>query len=173
MDKRYPVGTFSEALAAATEYEADVREIAGFPERVKTAVGGLSAKQLTQRYRPGSWTITQVVHHCADSHATALLRVKRALTQDAPTVRGYDEAATARLADYGLPLTPTLAWLEGLHAHFAALLAAATADQRQRTYFHAEQHRAFTLAEAARVYAWHGRHHLAHVKLATLEPAGG
>lgn len=172
MDKRYPVGTFPEALATPTDYDADVREIGSFPERVKTAVGGLSAKQLSRRYRPGSWTIQQVVHHCADSHATALLRVKRALTEEGPTVQGYDEAATATLPDYGLPLAPTLQHLDGLHVHFAALLAALTPEQRLRTYFHAEQQRAFTVAEAARVYAWHGRHHLAHVKLATLEPVG-
>lgn len=173
MDKRYPVGTFAEALATPTGYDADVREIGSFPERVKTAVGGLSAKQLTQRYRAGSWTIQQVVHHCADSHATALLRVKRALTEDNPAVQGYDQAATAQLPDYGLPLAPTLRLLHGLHDHFAALLAAVSPEQRLRTYFHAGENRAFTVAEAARVYAWHGRHHLAHVKLATLEPSVG
>ena len=171
MDKQYPVGTFAEALAAATDYDEDVREIAGFPERVKTAVGGLSAKQLSQQYRPGSWDITQLVHHCADSHATALLRIKRALTEDTPTVQGYDQAATATLPDYGLPLAPTLELLTGLHAHFAALLAAASPEQRTRAYFHAGEQRAFTVTEAVRLYAWHGRHHLAHVKLATFEPA--
>ena len=171
MDKQYPVGTFAEALNAATDFDEDVREIAGFPERVKTAVGGLSAKQLAQQYRPSSWDITQLVHHCADSHATALLRVKRALTEDAPTVQGYDQTATATLPDYGLPLAPTLELLTGLHAHFAGLLAALPTEQRARTYFHAGEQRAFTMTEAARLYAWHGRHHLAHIKLATFEPA--
>ena len=171
MDKRYPVGTFAEALATPTDYDADVREIASFLERVKTAVGGLSAKQLRQRYRPGSWDISQVVHHCADSHATALLRVKRALTEDTPTIQGYDQDATAQLPDYGLPLAPSLALLEGLHARFAALLSAISPEQRRRAYFHAGEGRAFSVAEAARVYAWHGRHHLAHIKLASMEPA--
>ena len=172
MDLRYPVGTFAEALATATAYEEDVREIARFPERVKTAAGGLSPKQLTQRYRPGSWDIRRVVHHCADSHLVALGRVRRALTQDGPRVDGYDEAATAELPDYTLPLAPTLALLTGLHARFAALLAALTPEQRRRTYFHTGEGRAFTVAEAARVYAWHGRHHLAHVELALTQPAG-
>ena len=171
MDLRYPLGTFAEALATETVYEADVRDIAGFPERVKTAVGGLSPKQLTQRYRPGSWDIRQLVHHCADSHLVAIGRVKRALTQDGPRVDGYDEAATAQLPDYTLPLAPTLDLLTGLHAHFAGLLAALTPGQRRRTYFHTGEARAFTVTEAARVYAWHGRHHLAHVKLALTQPA--
>ena len=171
MDLRYPVGTFAEALSAPSRYDEDVREIASFPERVATAVEGLTPKQLTQQYRPGSWDIRQVVHHCADSHLVALGRVKRALTQNEPRVDGYDEAATAELPDYTLPLAPTLALLSGLHAHFAGLLSALTVEQRRRTYFHTGEQRAFTVTEAARVYAWHGRHHLAHVKLALTQPA--
>ncbi len=171
MDRRYPTGTMAEALATPTDYIADVKEIGSFPERVKSVVTGLSPKQLTQQYRAGSWTIPTLVHHCADSHMTAILRVKRALTETEARVDGYDEAATATLPDYTLPLDATLPLLVGLHARFVGLLAGLSEEQRLRTYFHTGEQRTFTVAEAARVYAWHGRHHLAHMKLAAFEPA--
>lgn len=168
---RYPIGTVAEALAAPQAFETSRGEIAAFPQLLRARVEGLTPEQLTARYRPGSWTVRQLVHHCADSHAHALLRVKRALTQ-APRadVYGYDEAATAELPDYNLPLAPALAQLEGLHARFAALLAGLTAEQRHASYFHHGDQRDVTVAEAATTYAWHGRHHLAHIALALTNP---
>ena len=169
-DPHYPLGTLAAALAAPPRDFPDcVWTIARFPEEVRNAVEGLSPKQLRRRYRPGSWTVRQVVHHCADSHQHAMMRVKWALTAPAgvvPEVAGYDEAACAELPDYGLPLAPTLRLLDGLHAHFAALLDGLDERQRARTYFHTGHGRAFSVAQTAVMYDWHCRHHLAHVRIA-------
>lgn len=170
MDRRYPTGTMEAALAADTDYTADVKEIGSFPERVKSVLSGLSPKQLTQQYREGSWTIPTLVHHCADSHMHAYLRTKRALTEEQPAVAPYDEGPTAELPDYTLPLDATLLLLSGLHTRFVGLLAGLTAEQRARQYLHTGQNRLFSVTEVARLYAWHGRHHLAHMKLAAFEP---
>lgn len=169
-DLRYPLGTLAEALADPPhDYDHCVWTIARFPREVRNTVEGLSPKQLTRRYRPGSWTVRQVVHHCADSHQHALMRVKWALTAQAgavPKVVGYDERATAELADYRLDLEPTLCLLDGLHARFAAVLGALDEDGQASRYFHTGHGRAFTVAETAVMYDWHCRHHLAHVRVA-------
>ena len=167
---RFPVGTFAEALAATPDYEAAVREIADFPIRLRELVAHLADDDLARTYRPGGWTVRQLVHHCADSHAHALLRTKRALAKETAAVAGYAEAPTAELPDYDLPVAPALAMLDGLHARFAALLRGITVDQRRLTYRHLEHARDFSVAQTAQVYAWHGRHHLAHVRIALGEP---
>ena len=155
-----------DAVAAPPAYDDCVRHIAEFPERLRARVEGLSDEQLAAQYRPASWTVRQVVHHCADSHMHAITRAKRALTEDQPTIHGYEEHPTAYLPDYALPLAPTLALLDGLHVRFAALLGGLTPQQRARTYFHAGNGRDFSLADHAAMYSWHGRHHLAHVEIA-------
>ena len=170
-DPRYPLGTLAEALAAPPhDYEHCVWTIARFPREVRNLVEGLSPKQLRRQYRPGSWSVRQVVHHCADSHQHAMMRVKWALTAadggELPRVAGYDEAATAELADYELELEPTLDLLDGLHARFAHLLGSLDEEQQARSYFHLGHGRAFSVADTAVMYDWHCRHHLAHVRLA-------
>ena len=167
---RYPLGTLAEALADPPhDYDHCVWTIARFPREVRNAVEGLSPKQLGRRYRPGSWTVRQVVHHCADSHQHAMMRVKWALTAapgEIPKVSGYDEAACAELADYALDLEPTLCLLDGLHARFAAVLGALDEEAQARSYYHRGHGRPFSVAETAVMYDWHSRHHLAHVRLA-------
>jgi len=167
---RYPLGTLAEALAKPQSFEQSRSDIAAFPSLIRQRVQGLTPKQLRAQYRPDSWNIRQLVHHCADSHAHALLRIKRALVETPPvSIYGYDEAATATLADYTLPVEPSLLQLEGLHERLAALLAALTSAQREAGYFHHEQKRTFSVIDAATTYAWHGRHHLAHIDLALSE----
>lgn len=171
LDRQYPVGTLADALAGASDYQADVAEIAGFAERLIALLAGLSPKQLTQHYRPGSWTIPILVHHCADSHMHALLRSKKALTESVPEIGPYDEGLTATLADYTLPMEVSVQMLTGIHARFATLLASLSPAQQEREYLHLGHGRTFTVADIARTYAWHGRHHLEHIRLAAFDPA--
>ena len=163
---RYPIGTMQQALAQPIDYETARQEIAAFPSLLRERVEHLKPKELQRQYRENSWTIRQLVHHCADSHSHALLRIKRALTQPEAQIYGYNEGPTAELPDYNLPIESTLLQLDGLHARFAALLAGITAAQRQATYYHTGEQRTFTVEQAAQVYAWHGKHHLAHINLA-------
>ena len=169
MDPRYPIGTSEEALAKPLDYETARAEIAAFPQRLRERLRALTDQQLRAQYRPGSWNVRQLVHHCADSHMHALLRTKRALTEPEARIHGYLQAPTATLPDYTLPVEPSLLILDGVHAHFAALLAALTSEQCDRGYFHAENQRAYRIPEIAALYAWHGRHHLAHIELALRE----
>ena len=171
MDRRYPHGTYAEAIAQQSNYDADVAEIGGFAERLRQLLEGLSPKQLTQHYREGStWTIPVLVHHCADSHMHAYLRTKKALAEPGAEMPAYNETLTAELPDYGLPIGDSLTLLTGLHARFAGLLSAIDRDARDLEYFHLGQQRAISVRELARTYAWHGRHHLAHMKLAAFDP---
>ncbi len=172
IDRRYPVGTFAEVVAQDTDYYADVAEIASFAERLGLLLEGLSPKQFTQHYREGSsWTIPTLVHHCADSHMHAYLRTKKALTEPGSEMPPYDETLTAELPDYAQPLEDSLLLLQGLHRRFAGLLGELSAEQRELEYFHLGQERAITVREVARTYAWHGRHHYAHIELAAFDPA--
>ncbi len=161
---QYPVGRFTapdqvtpEALAAALE------GIAALPNAMRAAVAGLSVAQLETPYRDGGWTVRQVVHHVADSHMHAYLRVKFALTEEAPTIRPYDEGAWALLPDVAVvPVESSLALLESLHARWVACLRGSARTQLSRTFVHPEmgaQPIDLTLLR----YEWHGRHHLAHI----------
>ena len=120
---RYPVGKFHAPVSYTVEdirkWTATIRE---FPGRVRQAIIGLNDKQLDTPYRTGGWTLRQVVHHVADSHMNSLMRFKWALTEDNPTIKPYEEADWALLADYRLPVEPSLRLLEGLHQHWVALL---------------------------------------------------
>ena len=162
---RYPVGRFRhDAAAGAAGRERWTAEIATLPARFRAAVDGLSAAQLDTPYRPGGWTVRQLVHHVPDSHMNAYVRFKLALTEDEPTIKPYDEARWAALADVGaVDPAVSLALLDALHARWVAVLAGMAADDWGRGYRHPEQGRVVALDEALAMYAWHGRHHTAHV----------
>ena len=164
-DLRYPVGRFRHAgSATAADRGRWVAEVAELPARFGAAVAGLTPAQWATPYRPGGWTVRQVAHHLADSHVNAYTRFKLALTEDEPTIKPYDEARWAELADVEL-VDPavSLALLGALHARWAALLERLTPDEWARGYRHPEHGRLFSLTEAVDMYAWHGRHHTAHV----------
>lgn len=164
---RYPVGDFVETTQPDQSLCTAWREIITiFPAQVRTAVDGLSKKELDHRYRPGGWTIRQVVHHCADSHMNAFIRFKLALTETKPTIKPYDEGAWAELADYQLPIETSLLLLEGLHARWKALLDKMTEEDYQRSFFHPEHGTPFSLLLGLDNYHWHCRHHLAHIQQA-------
>ncbi|MFA0963534.1 YfiT family bacillithiol transferase [Roseivirga sp. BDSF3-8] len=169
----YPVGKFNApARITPDQLEGWINEIASFPGELAALTKDLGHPQVNWRYRPGGWTIKQVVHHCADSHMNSLMRFKLALTEDTPAIRPYLEDRWAELPDsLGDDLSHSLMILSGLHARWALLLRSLTSDQLGRRFVHPEHNREFTLRETIGTYAWHGRHHLAHIKQA-LKAAG-
>lgn len=137
--------------------------IAAAPLRMREAVAGLDAAQLDTPYREGGWTVRQVVHHVPDSHMNAYVRVKLALTEDEPTIKPYEEAAWAQLPDSRItPVEVSLALLEALHTRWVDLLRAMDGADFKRSFRHPE-HGAVTLDWLVGMYAWHSRHHVAHI----------
>jgi hypothetical protein len=161
---RYPIGRF---VSPVTYTDQDILQfienIKTLPGRLRAVVIQLNEPQLNTTYRPGGWTLKQVVHHLADSHMNALMRIKLALTENNPTIKPYDEPGWAMQADYRLPIECSLKILEGLHLHLVALFESFTENEWQRTFVHPERPGTNTLQKAAAMYAWHGNHHLAHI----------
>ncbi len=164
-DLRYPVGTYEfNSPVAEADISRLIDEIAAAPAALRSAVSGLSHDQIETPYRPGGWTVRQVVHHLPDSHVNAYIRVKLALTEDEPTIKPYDEAAWARLADtVQTPVETSLSLLENIHERWVAILRSLSSSDWKRGYHHPEHGRLFTLDQVAAMYAWHGRHHVAHI----------
>ena len=164
LDPRYPIGSFQLPVASSPAMRAaQIETLRRLPERLRAAVSGLSEAQLDTPYRESGWTVRQVVHHLADSHANSYMRFKLALTEDCPTIKAYDEAAWAKLADSRLlPIDGSLAFLDALHARWVWLLEQMTEEEFARGYVHPENGRQ-SLAHALAIYDWHSRHHVAHI----------
>jgi hypothetical protein len=162
-DLRYPVGRFQPPAASdPTIRAAQIETLRLLPQRLRSAVAGLNDAQLDTSYRDGGWTVRQVVHHLADSHANSYVRFRLALTEDYPTIKPYDEAAWARLPDNRMPVAPSLAFLDGMHQRFVALLESMSEEDFQRSFNHPERGR-MTLFTNLALYDWHSRHHTAHI----------
>jgi hypothetical protein len=162
-DLRYPIGRFSAPATSVPGIRAaQIQTVRLLPERLKAAVAGLSDAQLDTPYREGGWTVRQVAHHVADSHAMAYTRCKLALTEDWPNIKPYDEAAWAKLADSRLPVAVSLVMIEALHTRWVALLESLSEEDFQKGYNHPEQGRV-KLVHALAMYDWHSRHHTAHI----------
>lgn len=161
---RYPVGRFTEPTTVTTALRtAAIAEIAALPQRVRAAVADLAPAQLDTPYRDGGWTVKQVVHHLADSHMHAYLRVKFALTEESPTIRPYDEAAWTALPDVmTVPADVSLSIIDGVHARWVACLAGVDTASFARPFVHPELGPQPIDVSLLR-YAWHGRHHTAHI----------
>jgi hypothetical protein len=163
-DLRYPIGPFTPTLPATSDIRgAAIAAIAALPHDMRAAVDGLTDAQLDTPYREGGWTARQVVHHVADSHMNGFIRVKLALTEQNPTIKPYDEKQWALLADTRLPVTVSLDLLDVLHRRWVEIYRAMSSDQFARTFVHPEHGATFTLDEHVQDYAWHGRHHVAHI----------
>jgi hypothetical protein len=164
MDPRYPIGAPLKADAVdAAQIPHYIAGIAALPENLRSAVDGLSAEQLDTPYREGGWTVRQVVHHVADSHMQAYGRFRLALTEDWPTITPYNEKLWAELADARtLPVEVSLEILAPLHRRWVALLKSLKVADWECGYQHPERGRT-TLLQAAALYEWHSRHHVAHV----------
>lgn len=158
---RYPIGRFDAARMTSSR-AAQMETLQELPARLREAVGGLTDAQLDTPYREGGWTVRQLVHHIADSHANAYIRFKLALTETDPTIKPYDEAAWAELADSRLTIDPSLAILEGIHLRLVALLESLSESDFERTFQHPERGPTAIGVNVA-VYDWHSRHHLAHI----------
>ena len=161
---RFPLGRVQPRGDLTSDVRRRLRDrIADTPARLRSAVAGLDREQLDTPYRPEGWTVRQVVHHVPDSHMNALIRFKLALTEDAPTIKPYDEAAWARLSD-GLDddIETSLSLLEAVHTRWLRVIDAMSDTDFGRVLVHPEIGR-ITLDTLLQIYAWHGPHHIAHV----------
>lgn len=160
-DPRFPIGKYD--AAAYSSREENINTIANLPANIRTAIDGLTDAQLDTPYREGGWTLRQTVHHIADSHINSLCRFKLALTEvDAPTIRPYYEDRWAELADSKLPIDASLAIIEGVHTRWAEILRNMTDADFQREFIHPETG-TWKLENVLGLYAWHSRHHTAHL----------
>jgi hypothetical protein len=161
---RFPIGRYSEqAYPTPSDRAAHLEALRMLPECLGAGASGLNQSQLETPYRDGGWTVRQVVHHVADSHANAYIRCKLALTEDWPTIKPYDEAAWASLADarlLGIDISLTL--IAALHLRWVALFESIAGEDFEKGYRHPERGPQ-TLAQALALYAWHSRHHTAHI----------
>lgn len=165
-DLRYPVGklTFDDVVTPGKR-TAWIRQIAELPGALAAAADGMTEAQIGTPYRPGGWTVREVIHHVADSHLNAYTRFKLALTEDNPTIKPYDEGAWAALADTPhTPIAVSLRLLDALHTRWVAVLEAMKAEDFARPLVH-PVNGPMTLDRLLQLYAWHGRHHTAHVML--------
>jgi hypothetical protein len=163
-DPRYPVGRFDRnSLPGPADYPRLIDEIAAAPAHLRRAVEGLDEAQLNTPYRDGGWTVRQVAHHVPDSHMNAYIRFKLALTEQNPAIKTYDEKGWAELADTRTALIAvSLQLLDALHDRWVRVLRAMTDDDFRRTLRHPDWGD-IDLRLMLGLYAWHGRHHVAHI----------
>ena len=160
---RYPIGQYDVSVEPdAEQVQQNIIAIAALPVKLVDLVQTWSDEQLDTPYRPGGWTIRQLVHHIADSHINAYQRTKLTLTEANPTIKPYDEALWAELPDSSLPITPSLHLLTALHQRWVTILHKLSADELQRRYYHPGMQQSFTLATMTGLYNWHGEHHFQH-----------
>ena len=164
-DLRYPIGKFDMDKGPNTgdERKRLVDAIAEMPERLRQALAGLNGKQLDTPYREGGWNPRLLTHHLADSHMNAYVRYKLALTEHNPTIKPYNEAAWAELADSRItPIDVSLALVDHLHARWVVLLRSLKPQDWERKLTHPEVG-VMSLDTMLSMYAWHGAHHVAHI----------
>jgi len=164
MDLRYPIGNYEVKTSLTPGERADaIAQIAETPKRMRDAVGGLSGGQLDTPYRPGGWTVRQLAHHVPDSHMNAYVRLKLALTENEPTIKPYEEGLWADLPDSrGTPVEVSLSLLEFLHLRWDILLRSLQPADFARRLRHPALG-IMTVDNLVHHYAWHGRHHVAHI----------
>jgi uncharacterized damage-inducible protein DinB len=164
VDLSYPIGRFEwKGQQTLEERQRLIDEIARAPQRLRAAVSDLSVQQLETPYRPGGWTVRQVVHHVPESHMNSYIRFKLALTENQPTVKPYDEARWAELPDVAAtPIEVSLNLLEALHERWVLLLRSLTNADFNKEFQHPEIG-IVSLDRNLALYAWHGAHHVAHI----------
>jgi len=165
---KFPIGKFQRPDSISeNDLETWKATIENFPAKIKKLTSTLSVKELNWTYRPKGWCIKQVVHHCADSHINSFIRFKLALTEDVPTIKPYEEALWAELADGNSDtISPSLQIIEGVHARWVLLLKSLGSTALKRQFFHPANLKIASLEETIGLYAWHCNHHLAHIKQA-------
>ena len=170
---KYPVGPFTYDPAVARERRAErIGQIAELPVQIRLAYDALTPAQRTRSYRPGGWNADQIVHHVADSHSNALIRIKLALTEDVPTIKPYDQGKWATLADVtAVPADVSLSLIDALHRRWVALLRALGPSDFERAIYHPELAQKMTVDHLIALYAWHSRHHTGHLRAIATNPA--
>lgn len=170
-DPRFPIGRFDPRPQLSEGERRDlIEDLAEFPARLEETLAEMTPEELDTPYRPGGWTVRQVVHHLADSHLHSYLRFKLAVTEEEPRINAYPEAVWAELPDAREgDLSWSMALLSGLHARWTAFLRELPPEAFQRTMHHPEQGQV-RLERHLQLYAWHCRHHLAHI--ASVRTAG-
>jgi hypothetical protein len=172
LDRQYPIGrpALPQAPLTAAERTHYINQLAALPAQLTAAARKAGGIRLENSYRPGGWSGRQVLHHVADVHLNFYLRYRLALTEENPTIRPFDMNAWAELPDVAAtPVTVSLTLLEALHSRWVTLLWHLTDEQWQRTFYHPAYQQTYTLDQALVQYSWHGRHHLAHIELLSLE----
>ena len=162
---KYPIGRY-QPLATVDEKQIEkfIAALAEFPARLANLVANLDDQHLDLVYRPGGWSIRQVIHHLADSHINAYVRVKLIITENNPHIRPYDEASWAECEDAKLgDIKVSLVLLEKLHQRWSLFLSTLKLSDFDRLYFHPEHQKTFSLKYLLGLYVWHGEHHLAHI----------
>ena len=162
---KYPIGKFRQPEKVENQHlENWIKIIEEFPQKLKAEIRNLSDTDLDKRYRPGGWTIKQVVNHCADSHMNSLIRFKLALTEDTPIIKPYQENLWAELSDSrDFPVQSALKLLEGLHERWVNLLKNCSDLDLEKQFLHPDAQELITLKTNIGIYAWHCEHHLAHI----------
>ena len=167
---KFPIGRFvCPPEISAKNLEDWKATLKAFPKELKTVTENLSVTKLNWTYRPDGWKIKQVIHHLADSHMNAFIRIKLVLTEDTPVIRPYEEALWAALTD-GLSndIHSSLKIIEGVHERWSYVLEKLSEKEWDKMYFHPEHQRLFSVKEALGIYDWHCNHHLAHIEQALL-----
>ncbi len=160
---RYPIGLFTPtAEMTVDEREACIADIAELPNILRSLVGSLSQRQLETPYRPGGWTVRELVHHVADSHINAYVRFKLAVTEENPTIKTYDQDLWADLGDVEAPVDVSLDLIEALHTRWTLFLRGLDDEQFVRRFYHPEEG-PMKVSDLLQLYSWHSRHHAAHI----------
>jgi hypothetical protein len=165
-DLKYPIGRYQKPETFTPESTEEwIATLRALPSWMDACIENLDASQLQVPYRPGGWNIQQVVHHLADSHMNAYIRLKLALTEDNPTVKPYEESAWAELIDTAMtPVNVSVTLLHALHRRMVTLLQYMQPSDWERTYYHPEHKRNFPIWEVVALYDWHSRHHTAQIQ---------
>ena len=164
VDLRYPIGKYAPSEKyTAEELSACIGRIASLPERLRLATQGFSAAQLDTPYRDGGWTVRQVIHHVADSHMNAYIRVKWALTEHSPMIKAYDEKGWAVTPETTEDPALSLTLLKSLHAKWVVMFNKLASEELLRDFIHPVTKKSVRIEHLIGMYAWHGDHHLAHI----------
>lgn len=163
-DQRYPIGKYEPQPFSKEQKDKWLLNIRFLPEELERSILNLDAAQLQTPYRDGGWTVQQVVHHVADSHMNAYIRFRLGLTEVNPTIKPYEEAEWAKLADnQTVAINVSITLLHALHQRWLATITNLSDEEWQRTVVHPEHGKQMTLWHLLGMYSWHGKHHTAHI----------
>ncbi|SFU43810.1 DinB superfamily protein [Pustulibacterium marinum] len=163
---KYPIGTFVWANEEVSDEQLQewIRQIEDLPAKLEKLIEHFTEEQFQTQYRPGGWTVQQVIHHLVDSHVNSYVRYKWALTEEKPIIKAYDEAKWAELPDYEVPPEVSIVMLKALHLKWTVLLKVMKPEEFNKSFIHPETGKEMDLRRVTGMYAWHGNHHYAHIE---------